>query len=138
MNSEHKSSSTETTTSPKVSSPKQTSVETRATAKANAQELSDLETERGLRGTEVDNTPNENYTVAGVTSGKPTPESDMKFRANIQKDLKARPAKLVGRHHKNMEAEADKGYRGAATDDTPNENYSVKGVTSGKPTPETI
>lgn len=33
------------------------------------------------------------------------------------------------------EAEA-KGYFGEAPDKTPNENYTLKGVTSGKPTPE--
>ena len=32
--------------------------------------------EQGFRGVEVDPTPNENYTVAGVTAGKPTPETD--------------------------------------------------------------
>lgn len=31
---------------------------------------------------------------------------------------------------------ADKGYFGDTPDDTPNENYTLKGVTSGKPTPE--
>lgn len=36
------------------------------------------ENERGFRGREVDPTPNENYSVAGVTSGKPTPETDQK------------------------------------------------------------
>jgi hypothetical protein len=36
----------------------------------------DEETEQGFRGVEVDPTPNENYTVAGVTSGAPTPETD--------------------------------------------------------------
>lgn len=35
-----------------------------------------VETAQGFRGTEVDSTPNENYTVAGVTSGKPTPETE--------------------------------------------------------------
>jgi hypothetical protein len=35
------------------------------------------EIEQGFRGTEVDPTPNENYTVAGVTSGAPTPETDV-------------------------------------------------------------
>lgn len=34
------------------------------------------ETEQGFRGVEVDPTPNENYTLAGVTSGAPTPETD--------------------------------------------------------------
>ena len=40
------------------------------------QEAVDRETEQGFRGIEVDPTPNENYTVAGVTSGAPTPETD--------------------------------------------------------------
>jgi hypothetical protein len=31
----------------------------------------------------------------------------------------------------------DKGYFGTTPDDTPNENYTLAGVTSGKPTPET-
>lgn len=34
------------------------------------------EQEQGFRGVEVDPTPNENYTLAGVTSGQPTPETD--------------------------------------------------------------
>lgn len=42
------------------------------------QELVDEETERGYNGIEVDPTPNENYTVKGVTSDKPTPETDEK------------------------------------------------------------
>jgi hypothetical protein len=32
-------------------------------------------TEKGYFGTQVDETPNEHYTVSGVTSGKPTPEN---------------------------------------------------------------
>ena len=32
--------------------------------------------EAGLFGVEVDPTPNSHYTVAGVTAGKPTPETD--------------------------------------------------------------
>ena len=32
--------------------------------------------EAGLLGVEVDPTPNEHYTVAGVIAGKPTPETD--------------------------------------------------------------
>lgn len=31
----------------------------------------------------------------------------------------------------------EQGYFGSAPDETPNENYTLKGVTSGKPTPET-
>lgn len=36
----------------------------------------DKENAQGFRGVEVDPTPNENYTVAGVTKGAPTPETD--------------------------------------------------------------
>lgn len=31
----------------------------------------------------------------------------------------------------------EKGYFGETPDDTPNENYTLKGVAAGKPTPET-
>lgn len=43
---------------------------------AEVQEKMDAELERGLVGNEVDQTPNENYTVGGVLAGKPTPESE--------------------------------------------------------------
>lgn len=45
---------------------------------AEVQKRFDEEAAQGLSGVEVDPTPNENYTVAGVTSGKPTPETDPK------------------------------------------------------------
>lgn len=31
---------------------------------------------QGYIGEKVDKTPNENYTIAGVTAGKPTPETE--------------------------------------------------------------
>lgn len=37
---------------------------------------------------------------------------------------------------KKMDEETEQGYRGFVPDPTPNENYTVKGVTSGAPTPE--
>jgi hypothetical protein len=43
------------------------------------------EHEQGFRGTEVDPTPNENYTVQGVTSGAPTPETDVDHAAEVRK-----------------------------------------------------
>lgn len=43
---------------------------------AEVQAKVDEENEQGFRGTRVDPTPLENYTVAGVTSGAPTPETD--------------------------------------------------------------
>ena len=36
----------------------------------------DAENEQGFVGIEVDPTPNSAYTVAGVTAGEPTPETD--------------------------------------------------------------
>lgn len=43
---------------------------------AEVQDKVDVETEQGFRGVETDPTPNENYTVQGVTKGAPTPETD--------------------------------------------------------------
>lgn len=47
-------------------------------AKTERREAHTLEdaVEAGLLGVEVDPTPNEHYTVAGVVAGKPTPETD--------------------------------------------------------------
>lgn len=42
----------------------------------DVQKTVDAEEEAGFRGVEVDKTPNENYTVAGVIAGKPTPETE--------------------------------------------------------------
>lgn len=36
-----------------------------------------------------------------------------------------------------VDVETDQGFRGLEVDPTPNENYTVKGVLAGKPTPET-
>lgn len=43
---------------------------------AQMQAQFDKEAEQGYRGYHVDPTPNSAYTVAGVTSGEPTPETD--------------------------------------------------------------
>lgn len=58
---------------------------------------------------------------------------------------KAQPAKVpdsdvansVAEVQANMDEITDKGYQGDRTDPTPLENYTVSGVTSGAPTPET-
>jgi len=52
---------------------------------AEVQERVDRENEQGFVGVEVDPTPNENYTLQGVTSGAPTPETDEKAAADAQK-----------------------------------------------------
>lgn len=49
--------------------------EANAPGAAEVQHAMDKATEQGFIGVEVDDTPNENYTVAGVTSGAPTPET---------------------------------------------------------------
>ena len=43
---------------------------------AEVQKNVDEENAQGFRGVRVDPTPLENYTVDGVTSGAPTPETD--------------------------------------------------------------
>lgn len=47
-------------------------------------EVAGNEQEQGYRGVAVDPTPNANYTLAGVTAGKPTPETDAKQRAKAR------------------------------------------------------
>ena len=57
----------------------------------------DAEQEQGYRGYVPDPTPNENYTVAGVTSGAPTPENNPKAAAEAGSSkfaqVSAEPAK---------------------------------------------
>jgi hypothetical protein len=43
---------------------------------AEVQAKFDEANEKGYFGTSPDKTPPENYTLAGVTSGKPTPETE--------------------------------------------------------------
>jgi hypothetical protein len=48
-----------------------------------AQAKMDKEQDQGYRGVKVDTTPDENYSVAGVTSGAPTPETDPKMAEKV-------------------------------------------------------
>lgn len=68
---------------------KSVKAETKATEAATEEVQSrvDEETERGFRGVEVDPTPNEHYTVAGVGAGLPTPESDPEHAAMVAAHL---------------------------------------------------
>lgn len=50
------------------------------------QSAMDKATETGVLGVEVDSTPNENYTVAGVTSGAPTPETDPEHAERVRRE----------------------------------------------------
>jgi hypothetical protein len=60
------------------------------------QEVIDRETEQGFRGVEVDPTPNENYTLKGVTSGAPTPETDDDAAEAARKAQAESAAKAAG------------------------------------------
>lgn len=66
-------------------------------AEDRAQETVDEETERGYNGTEVDPTPNENYTLTGVTSGKPTPETDEKAASKAAESASAARSRFTER-----------------------------------------
>jgi hypothetical protein len=56
---------------------------------AEVQETVDQLEEQGYYGDGIDPTPNENYTVDGVTSGKPTPETDAKQAAKAREASRA-------------------------------------------------
>ncbi|MFA0844350.1 hypothetical protein [Streptomyces rochei] len=51
------------------------------------QKATDEAEEQGYFGTAVDPTPNEHYTLAGVTSGKPTPETDGDYAREVRQKL---------------------------------------------------
>lgn len=51
------------------------------------QKATDEAEEQGYFGTAVDPTPNENYTLKGVTSGAPTPESDPQYAREVRQKL---------------------------------------------------
>jgi hypothetical protein len=55
-----------------------------ADPKGSMQDAMDEETEQGFRGQKVDPTPNSAYTVAGVTSGEATPETDADLAAEAK------------------------------------------------------
>lgn len=69
----------------KSDTPKASTSDAKATPQtATTQERIDQEQKQGFRGVETDSTPNENYTVAGVTSGAPTPETDVKLAKKVR------------------------------------------------------
>ena len=65
------------------------------------QKKMDEETEQGFRGFVPDPTPNENYTVKGVTAGAPTPENNPAQAAEAGsakfRDVNSEPAKPAER-----------------------------------------
>lgn len=57
---------------------------------AEVQQKKDAEEAEGVVGNKVDPTPDEHYSVAGVTAGKPTPETDPDHRAKVRAELEKR------------------------------------------------
>ncbi|MFD7996839.1 hypothetical protein [Streptomyces mexicanus] len=51
------------------------------------QKATDEAEEQGYFGTSVDPTPNENYTLKGVTSGASTPETDPDYAREVRQKL---------------------------------------------------
>jgi hypothetical protein len=56
-------------------------------AQKEVQQAVDKASEKGYLGVEVDPTPDEHYTVAGVLAGKPTPETDSEHAREVQQKL---------------------------------------------------
>lgn len=56
-------------------------------AQKEVQKAVDAAEEKGYLGVEVDPTPDEHYTVAGVLAGKPTPETDAEHSREVQQKL---------------------------------------------------
>jgi hypothetical protein len=56
--------------------------------RAEVEEKLDTEQEQGFKGSVPDPTPNENYSVAGVTKGKPTPETDARQFEKARAELR--------------------------------------------------
>lgn len=81
MSKERKSDAETQTASTKKSS-------SRDGGASELQETFDRAQEQGFFGTEVDPTPNENYTLQGVTGGKPTPETDAKLAGEVREQTK--------------------------------------------------
>jgi len=67
------------------SSQKATSGSTDDVQAANVKQAFDEANDQGYFGYAPDPTPNENYTVKGVTSGAPTPETDEGLREEARK-----------------------------------------------------
>ncbi len=60
------------------------------TPETRVQRQVDEEIEKGYFGYSPDPTPRENYTIAGVTSGKPTPETDEKLADEAGRNITGR------------------------------------------------
>lgn len=82
--------------SPAGQKTKQDAVEADSSVSDQVADAIAQETSQGFRGVEVDPTPNENYTLAGVTSDAPTPETDVDAAEAARKAQAEVAAKAAG------------------------------------------
>lgn len=75
---------------------KQDAVSADSAVADRVQDRVDRETEQGFRGVEVDQTPNEAYTLKGVTSDQPTPETNAEAAAKAERGRKQAEQKATG------------------------------------------
>lgn len=85
-NKDKRSATTKDSTDTSAKATPSTGATRKTEAGSHAQKVIDREQEQGFRGVEVDPTPNENYTVQGVTSGAPTPETDVALAQDVRKE----------------------------------------------------
>ena len=71
-----------------MADPKQVDVKQAEAINERVQDVVDDETARGYRGVATDPTDNAAYTIQGVTSGAPTPETDAKAKAAAGRALR--------------------------------------------------
>jgi hypothetical protein len=139
MNKNRESDTTKETTSQTSSTKAEALAETPETkAKSKFHDANASELAQGFQGSQVDTTPNENYSFLGVITGAATPETDLAHgrdlrRANLAKAMKKLPRRL----DLPSDDENEQGFYGVAVDPTPNRNYTFAGVTHKLPTPET-
>lgn len=137
MSSNPESDSTEETIQPSDTTKAAPSAETQSEPQNSKTEGSEF----GTHGMPTDPTPNEHYSVSGVTAGKPTPETDLAHAEAVRKAVTTPPEKPTPDTGNGLQAAADneteQGFRGIGVDPTDNKAYTVAGVTSGMPTPET-
>lgn len=71
--------------------------------------------------------------MSDTQSNEPTPDEPTNDAENVPEEATEAGSDQV---KSVLEEEQEKGYRGTPTDKTPNEAYTVVGVTSGADTPE--
>lgn len=140
MSSKRKSDTT-SASKPKDSQTPTQSTEIQPSTFREASRLAGTERTPSIHGVATDPTPDDHYTVAGVTAGKPTPETDVDHANRTRETLADTGEKLPVKAHKSLQhaadVEAEQGFRGHGVDQEPNSTYTVAGVLKTQPPIET-